>query len=90
MPDPKAKTCSLEASEFALIIGEEDGSMTIRIDGAGEPADGEPLSDAAEIVMALAQRLINDPEFHDEVIDWWDSHADDDDAAEDAEDAEKK
>jgi hypothetical protein len=37
----------------------------------------EDITDAAEIVVALATRLLNDPEFHDEVLDWYHEHGED-------------
>ena len=32
-----------------------------------------------EITLALAMRLLKDPDFHDEVLDWYDEHQDDPD-----------
>jgi hypothetical protein len=68
----KPVTIELEASEFALIVGEEDGEMSVRVLGGSEIDDNaEELPSAAEIILALAMRLLRDPEFHDEVLDWY-------------------
>ena len=82
------RSLELEKGEFALIVGEEDGSMTVRVDGAEEPVEGQELSDAAEIVLALAQRLLHDPEFHDDMLEWWDEHNEDEEKKE--EDADQQ
>lgn len=79
MPDD-AKPIQLEPGEYALIVGEEEGSFTIRISGGEGQPDDAPLSEAAELIAALAQRLLDDPEFHDQVLDWWDSQDDGDEA----------
>jgi hypothetical protein len=70
----------LEATEVALIIGEEDGAMSVRVVAGTEmPDDAEELPAAPEIVLALAMRLLKDPDFHDEVLDWYYSQPDEDD-----------
>jgi hypothetical protein len=67
----------LEASEVALIIGEEGGSMSVRVVAANEVDDDAPEMPAApEIVLALAMRLLKDPDFHDDVLDWYEEHQD--------------
>jgi hypothetical protein len=68
----------LDDTEVALIIGEEDGSMSVRVVAGKEvPDDAEEMPAAPEIVLALAMRLLRDPSFHDEVLDWYDEHQDD-------------
>lgn len=70
----------LDATEVALIIGEEDGSMSVRVvSGSEMPEDAEELPAAPEIVLALAMRLLKDPDFHDEVLDWYYNQPDEDD-----------
>jgi hypothetical protein len=62
----------LDATEVALIIGEEDGAMSVRVvAGAEMPDDSEELPAAPEIVLALAMRLLKDPDFHDDVLEWY-------------------
>jgi hypothetical protein len=71
-------TIELDDTEVALIIGEEDGSMSVRVVAGKEvPDDAEEMPAAPEIVLALAMRLLRDPSFHDEVLDWYDEHQDD-------------
>jgi hypothetical protein len=76
--EPNAQL-ELEPTEVALIIGEEDGSMSVRVvSGRDVPEDAEELAAAPEIVLALAMRLLKDPDFHDEVLDWYYEQPDDD------------
>ena len=75
-----ATTVDLERAEAALIVGEEDGSMSVRVvAGADVPEGGADLPAAPEIVLALAMRLLKDPDFHDDVLDWYYEHQDDKD-----------
>ncbi len=79
MPSDKSApvTVELDASEFALVVGEEDGEMSVRVVGGRELDDGATEMPAApEIVLALAMRLLKDPEFHDDVLDWYYEHQD--------------
>ena len=77
-------TVDLELDEVALIIGETDGSMSVRVVAGGEvtPDEGE-IPAAPEIVLALAMRLLKDPDFHDDVLDWYYEHQDDPDEDDD-------
>ena len=81
---PAPTAVDLDASEFALIVGEENGEMSVRVVGGSELDDNaEEMPAAPEIVLALAMRLLKDPEFHDDVLDWYYEHQDeldDDDA----------
>ncbi len=80
-PDPNLV---LDPSEVALIIGEEGGSMSVRVVAATDvPEDAEEIGAAPEIVLALAMRLLKDPDFHDEVLDWYYEHQDDEEGLED-------
>ncbi len=74
-----ATTVDLERNEVALIIGEDDGAMSVRIATAAEVAESgsADLAQAPEIVLALAMRLLRDPDFHDEMLDWYYEHQDD-------------
>jgi hypothetical protein len=70
---------TLEDNEVALIIGEEDGAMSVRVVSAAEiDEDAEDIGAAPEIVLALAMRLLKDPDFHDDVIEWYYAQDDDD------------
>ncbi len=72
-------TIDLDPTEVALIIGEEDGSMTIRVVPARELEDGTTdVPEPHEIAIALAMRLLNDPDFHDSVLDWYEGQDDED------------
>ncbi len=81
MADPKMTPIELEPTEVALILGEEDGSMTVRVVPSRELDDDEAEpTPPLEIAIALAMRLLNDPEFHDAVLDWYESQEDDGEA----------
>jgi hypothetical protein len=80
----------LDKTEVALIIGEEDGAMSVRVQaGSDVPEGAGDLPAAQEIVLALAMRLLKDPDFHDDVLDWYYDHLDEDDE-EDGEEAEEE
>jgi len=82
MADANTTTIDLDPTEVALIIGEEDGSMTIRVVPARELEDGTTdVPEPHEIAIALAMRLLNDPDFHDSVLDWYEGQDDDEDGA---------
>ena len=73
-------TVDLDPTEVALVIGEEDGSMTIRVVPAKElDDDATDIPEPHEIAIALAMRLLKDPEFHDQVLDWYDAQDPDED-----------
>ncbi len=82
----------LEIDEVALIIGEDDGNMSVRVvAGSDVTPEGSDIPAAPEIVLALAMRLLKDPDFHDDVLDWYYEHQDDPDSDdEDDEEAEEK
>ena len=73
-----ATTIALEEGEYALVIGQDGERMYVRTEGA-EPPGGEEaeLPIPAALVAALAERLLHDPEFHDEVLAWFDAHLED-------------
>ena len=92
MADPKMTPIDLEPSEVALVIGEEDGSMTVRVVPAIElPEGAADVPEPYGIAVALAMRLLNDPDFHDDVMEWYESQEDEEDEDEtDEEDEEDK
>ena len=78
MADMKMTSIDLEPAEVALVIGEEDGSMTVRVVPARElPEGATDIPEPYEIAVALAVRLLNDPDFHDDVLEWYESQEDD-------------
>ncbi len=84
--DAETTTVDLEKNEVALIIGEEEGAMSVRVVSASEVPEGAPeMPQAPEIVLALAMRLLKDPDFHDDVLDWYYEHQDDPDEDEEEE-----
>jgi hypothetical protein len=84
-------TVDLDKSEVALIIGEEDGAMSVRVQAGAEPDEGAAeLPAAQEIVLALAMRLLKDPDFHDDVLDWYYDHLDEEDDEEEEDGDEPK
>ncbi|MDT7952768.1 MAG: hypothetical protein RQ966_14795 [Acetobacteraceae bacterium] len=90
MADPKMTPIDLEPSEVALVIGEEDGSMTVRVVPARElPEGATDVPEPYGIAVALAMRLLNDPDFHDDVMEWYESQEDDEDETEDEDEDEE-
>lgn len=90
MADVKMTPIDLEPAEVALVIGEEDGSMTVRVVPARElPEGATDVPEPYEIAVALAMRLLNDPDFHDDVLEWYESQEDEDADDEDEEPDEK-
>ncbi len=84
MAGPDTISLELEPHEVALVIGEEDEGMSVRIvAGSDVPDDSAEMPAAPEIVLALAMRLLKDPEFHDEVLDWYYDQQDDDEDEDD-------
>ena len=84
MADTEMTQIELDPSEVALVIGEEDGSMTVRVVPAKELAEGATeVPEPYEIAVALAMRLLNDPDFHDDVLEWYESQDDEDEEDED-------
>jgi hypothetical protein len=84
-------TIDLDPTEVALIIGEEEGSMTIRVVPARELGDDTmDVPEPHEIAIALAMRLLNDPDFHDSVLEWYESQDDEEEDEDEAPDDEDK
>ena len=82
----KKTSVELDANEVALIVGEEDGSMTVRVVPATELEDeATDVPEPYEIAVALAMRLLNDPEFHDDVLEWYESQDDEEEEDEEEE-----
>ncbi len=91
MPDVKMTPVDLEPTEVALVIGEEDGSMTVRVVPARElPEGATDVPEPYEIAVALAMRLLNDPDFHDDVLEWYESQEEEGEEDEDEEKDEEK
>ncbi len=84
---PETVSVDLDRSEVALIIGEdEDNGMSVRVVAGSEMPEGaSELPAAPEIVLALAMRLLKDPDCHDDVLDWYYEHQDEDEEEEDEE-----
>ena len=86
---PNNRTVDLDANEVALVVGEEDGSMTVRVVPATDLPDGATeIPEPYEIAVALAMRLLNDPDFHDDVLEWYESQDDGEDDEDEDEDGE--
>ncbi len=91
MPGKALVSLELEPHEIALVIGEEDEGMSVRIVAGTEmPEDAPELPAAAEIIVALATRLLKDPEFHDELVEWYYDQQDEDEDDEDADEVPGK
>lgn len=79
----------LEPGECALVVGEDDGEVTVRVVASADvTTEGPDLPVAPELVIALAKRLKKDPEFLEDVLDWYYEHEDDAEDDEEVEDEE--
>ena len=91
MPDIKMTPIDLEPNEVALVIGEEEGSMTVRVVPARElPEGAADVPEPYEVAVALAMRLLNDPDFHDDVLEWYESQEEDEDEEEEPTDEDEE
>ena len=91
MADMKMTPIDLEPNEVALVIGEDAGSMTVRVVPARELPEGTTdIPEPYEIAVALAMRLLNDPDFHDDVLEWYESQDDEDEEEPEDEEEDKK
>lgn len=89
---PETVAVDLDRSEVALIIGEdEEKGMSVRVVAGSEVPEGATeLPAAQEVVLALAMRLLKDPDFHDDMLDWYYEHQDEDEEEEEEEDEDEK
>ena len=77
MADP-ASTITLLHGEYALVVGQDGSRMSVRVEGEHlDDEDGLPVS--VVLVTALARRLLEDPDFHDEMLEWYEEHDEEDD-----------
>lgn len=68
----KGATVDLDRQEVALILGDEGEGMSVRlVPGADLPDEVVEAPPAHEIAIALATRLLRDPDFHEEMLDWY-------------------
>ena len=76
-PDKDSTTAvDLERDEVAVILRDEGGVLAARIAVTADPAEGGELSTVHEVAVALAMRLMKDPDFQDDVLDWYYEHQD--------------
>jgi hypothetical protein len=67
----------LDPGECALILIEDSGSITPRVVASADVVtEGPDLPLQLEFVQALAMRLLKDPDFQDDVMDWYYAHQD--------------
>ncbi|MBN9509965.1 MAG: hypothetical protein J0I21_12750 [Alphaproteobacteria bacterium] len=88
----KPVSVDLDRSEAALVVGEDDeGGLSVRVlNGSGSDEAITELGDAPELVLALATRLMKDPDFQDDVLDWYYEHMEDEDGEEEDEAPEEE
>jgi hypothetical protein len=70
--DSNTRSIDLDRSEVAIIVGEDGPNMSVRVvPGQDLPDDVEEVPPAHEIAIAIAMRLLRDPDFHEEMLDWY-------------------
>ncbi len=73
-------TINIGDDECAIVIGKEDDRLIVRIESTEEP---ETDDEEAELPMtkllgvAIATRLTEDPDFMEEMLDWFDDYSED-------------
>lgn len=73
-------TITVGEDECAIVIGKEDDRLIVRIESSDEPETG---GEEAELPMtkllglAIATRLTEDPDFMEEMLDWFDDYSED-------------
>lgn len=78
----------MEDGEYALIIGQDGESMSVRVERGELPGDDSAeLPVPATLVAALAEPLLHDPDFHDKVLAWCEEHRSDEDGGEEGDNA---
>ncbi len=89
MASDEVTSVDLDPGEVALVIGEEDGQMSVRVVAGSDVApEATEMPAAQEIILALAMRLLKDPDFHDDVLDWYYDHQDEDEEEEEEDEEE--
>jgi hypothetical protein len=82
--NPDMVSVDLDRGEAALILSEDDDGLSVRVATGAEATDGgADLPAAQELAVALAMRLLKDPDFRDDVLDWYYEHQDEDEDEED-------
>jgi hypothetical protein len=69
--------------ECAVILAQDGERLIVRIESTEEPEPPDGSDDDAEIPMtkllgvAIATRLTEDPDFMEEILDWFDDYTED-------------
>ncbi len=90
--DRQRDIIGLDKNEVAIILREDDDDVLTRLVFGTEPASDEEVPYAVQLAVALITRLQEDEDFHQDMLDWFDTYtamSDDDDDDDDDETREK-
>ena len=74
---------SIAPDECAIILAQDGDRLVVRIESTEEPEPPDGQDDDAELPMtkllgvAIATRLTEDPDFMEEMLDWFDDYSED-------------
>ena len=79
------QTITISDEECAVVIGSQGESLVVRIESSPEPepAAGEEPGEVPIpklLGVAIATRLTEDPDFVEEMLDWFDEYTENEDA----------
>jgi len=85
--DRQRDIIGLDSNEVAIILREDDDDVLTRLVFGAEPASDAAVPYAVQLAVALITRLQEDEDFHQDMLDWFDTYTamsdEDDDEDED-------
>jgi hypothetical protein len=72
--DRQRDIIGLDRNEVAIILREDDDDVLTRLVFGAEPASDEEVPYAVQLAVALITRLQEDEDFHQDMLDWFDTY----------------
>ncbi len=72
--EPDQDALVLDKNEVAIILRDDADDVLTRLAFGTEPGEGEDVPQAVQLAVALLTRLQEDEDFHQEVLDWFDTY----------------
>ena len=67
-------TVSITDEECAVVVGHQGENLIVRIESTPEPDEGAEVPVAKLLGVAIATRLTEDPDFVEDMLDWFDEY----------------